>query len=397
MGGFNENMSFVQTQQTSPATSQYQSTTQFQGQSPGPVVTNQGPGSNQSTVPSPVPQHGTNVSNSQMAPSPAGYAPSPTSQIAPSPVGYSGRAPTNAGAPSPGSALNTPGNIGASPSPAGRTLQDDQMYLEKLKQLSKYIEPLRRMIARLDKDEERKKELSKMKHLLDILSDPNKRCSMDILLKCEQVLERLEFKVTASESSVATSNQSIVGPSKPPEQNICQPLIDAINYHIKSPLFNHTLQRTFGPAVAALNGPRTVIPSPLSKKRKHEEDNSEISNVLQGEIARLDQRFKIQLDPVQHQGSRTVHLICQLDDKNLPCVPPITIAVPENYPEKPPHCNTTKEEYDSTPFLQCIQKVLSSQLSNMPGKFSVTSLLDAWEMSVRQACSPKPSTMKECF
>ncbi|XP_067136209.1 mediator of RNA polymerase II transcription subunit 15-like, partial [Centruroides vittatus] len=33
MGGFNENMSFVQTQQTSPATSQYQSTTQFQGQS----------------------------------------------------------------------------------------------------------------------------------------------------------------------------------------------------------------------------------------------------------------------------------------------------------------------------------------------------------------------------
>ncbi|XP_023214388.1 mediator of RNA polymerase II transcription subunit 15-like isoform X1 [Centruroides sculpturatus] len=105
---------------------------------------------------------------------------------------------------------------------------------------------------------ERKKELSKMKHLLDILSDPNKRCSMDILLKCEQVLERLEFKVTASESSAATSNQSIVGPSKPPEQNICQPLIDAINYHIKSPLFNHTLQRTFGPAVAALNGPRTV-------------------------------------------------------------------------------------------------------------------------------------------
>lgn len=392
MGGFNESMSFVQTQQTSPATSQYQSTTQFQGQSPGPVVTNQGPGSNQSTVPSPVPQHGTNVSNSQMAPSPAGYAPSPTSQVAPSPVGYSGRVPANAGAPSPGSALNT-GNIGTSPSPAGRTPQDDQLYLEKLKQLSKYIEPLRRMIARIDKDEDRKKELSKMKNLLDILSDPNKRCSMEILLKCEQVLERLELRVAGSESSTSAPNQPIVGPSKPPEQNICQPLIDAINYHIKSPLFNHTLQRTFGPAVAALNGPRTVIPNPLSKKRKHEEDNSEISNVLQGEIARLDQRFKIQLDPVQHQGSRTVHLICQLDDKNLPCVPPITIAVPENYPDKPPHCNTTKEEYDSTPFLQCIQKVLSSQLSNMPGKFSVTSLLDAWEMSVRQACSPKPSTV----
>ena len=40
------------------------------------------------------------------------------------------------------------------PSPAsGRNPGEEQAYLDKLKQLSKYIEPLRRMINKIDKDE----------------------------------------------------------------------------------------------------------------------------------------------------------------------------------------------------------------------------------------------------
>ena len=38
-------------------------------------------------------------------------------------------------------------------SPAGATSLEDQQYMEKLKQLSKYIEPLRRMINKIDKNE----------------------------------------------------------------------------------------------------------------------------------------------------------------------------------------------------------------------------------------------------
>lgn len=38
-------------------------------------------------------------------------------------------------------------------SPAGPTSLEDQQYMEKLKQLSKYIEPLRRMINKIDKNE----------------------------------------------------------------------------------------------------------------------------------------------------------------------------------------------------------------------------------------------------
>lgn len=54
------------------------------------------------------------------------------------------------------------------------------------------------------------------------------------------------------------------------------------------------------------------MPTPPPKRKKIEDDSAEISDVLQGEIARLDQKFKVQLDPIQHMGSRTVNLICQL-------------------------------------------------------------------------------------
>lgn len=55
-------------------------------------------------------------------------------------------------------------------------------------------------------------------------------------------------------------------------------------------------------------------PSPPAKKQKTDTDKSDpvISNVLQGEIARLNHRFKVNLDPLFHTGSKTVHLICKL-------------------------------------------------------------------------------------
>lgn len=54
--------------------------------------------------------------------------------------------------PSPGSSLNTPGQPNQSP----MGMQDEQAYRDKVRQLSKYIEPLRKMIARMGNDGERK-------------------------------------------------------------------------------------------------------------------------------------------------------------------------------------------------------------------------------------------------
>lgn len=45
------------------------------------------------------------------------------------------------------------GNPHSVMSPAGANQSEDQLYMDKLKQLSKYIEPLRRMINKIDKNE----------------------------------------------------------------------------------------------------------------------------------------------------------------------------------------------------------------------------------------------------
>lgn len=50
--------------------------------------------------------------------------------------------------PSPSSSLNTPAGPGATPSPQ----QEDQAYKDKVRQLSKYTEPLRKMIAKMSSE-----------------------------------------------------------------------------------------------------------------------------------------------------------------------------------------------------------------------------------------------------
>ncbi|XP_054166402.1 mediator of RNA polymerase II transcription subunit 15-like [Oppia nitens] len=324
----------------------------------------------------------------QMMPSPSGYAPSP-SPINQSPHGGPHMRPVSSmSAASPQSiSLNTPANIMiASPGNAGAggRANEEQIYLEKLKNLQKYVEPLRKMIARIGQDESnRKKELDKTKNLLSILTDPSRRCPMTTLEKCEQFLEKMDFKIK-TETTVAPI---AVQQSHPPKlQDVCQPLLDAIAANIKKPLFNHTLQRTFGSAVAALtNNPYKHMSLP-SLKRKYEED-CDVSEVLQGEIARLDSRFKVQLDPLQHLGSKVIHLICKLDDKDLPCVPPIAIRVPDSYPDRPPQCSTDILEYSASTFFQDIQKKFDLNINRLPQSYSVTTLLNSWELSVRQAVS----------
>ncbi|RWS02807.1 hypothetical protein B4U79_13884 [Dinothrombium tinctorium] len=235
---------------------------------------------------------------------------------------------------------------------------------------------------------ERKKDLHKIKNLLEIVEDSSRRCPLETLLKCEQVLEKMEFKFLRSDSSaLTTQTQPTTGISKIQDHNIGQPLIDAVVNNIKKPFFNHTLHRTFGPAISALCTFNFKIPSPPVKRAKVE-SYCDVPDVLQGEIARLEQRFKVQMDPLQHPGSKAINLICRLDDKDLPCVPPISIYVPHGYPSKPPQCITDDdEEYQASPFLRQIQKTFSESINKLCANYSITVILHRWEMSVRQTCS----------
>lgn len=101
--------------------------------------------------------------------------------------------------------------------------------------------------------------------------------------------------------------------------------------------------------------------------------------------------LQVSLDPTQQAGSRSVQLLCVLDDRHLPCVPPVSLSVPEDYPHSPPRCHLAPHEYGATKFLSAVQAALESRVRKLPGRFSVSQLLDTWEMSVRQACAPTHS------
>ncbi|XP_034045862.1 mediator of RNA polymerase II transcription subunit 15-like isoform X2 [Thalassophryne amazonica] len=317
-----------------------------------------------------------NSASSGPTPSPGGFQPSPSPQPSQSPA--NARTPQNYGVPSPGP-LNTPGNPSSVMSPAGAVSLEDQQYMEKLKQLSKYIEPLRRMINKIDKNEDRKKDLSKMKSLLNILTDPSTRCPLKTLQKCEIALEKLK------------NDMAVPTPPPPPvatkQQYLCQPLLDAVMANIRSPVFNHSLHRTFAPAMTAIHGAPLVTTSSSSRKRKNEDDERQtIPNILQGEVARLDVKFLVNLDPSYCSNNGTVHLVCKLDDKNLPSVPPLQLSVPADYPEQSPYWADDGTQYDANGFLQTVHRNMTSKLLQLPDKHSVTELLNTWAQSVQQAC-----------
>ncbi|XP_014388631.1 PREDICTED: mediator of RNA polymerase II transcription subunit 15-like [Myotis brandtii] len=331
--------------------------------------------------PSPQPGQPSSQPNSNVssgpAPSPSSFLPSPSPQPSQGPV--TARTPQNFSVPSPGP-LNTPVNSSSVMSPAGSSQAEEQQYLDKLKQLSKYIEPLRRMINKIDKNEDRKKDLSMMKSLLEILTDPSKRCPLETLQKCEIALEELE-----NDMAVPTPPPPPGPPTK--QQSLCQPLLDAVLANIRSPVFNHSLHHTFVPAMRAIHGPPITAPVVCTRKRKLEEDEQQsIPNVLQREVARLDPKFLVNLDPSHCNDNGTVHLICKLDDKDLPSVPPLELSVPADYPAQSPLWIDRQWQYDASPFLQSVYRCMNSRLLKLPDKHSVTALLNTWAESIHQAC-----------
>ncbi|XP_014205272.1 mediator of RNA polymerase II transcription subunit 15 [Copidosoma floridanum] len=336
-------------------------------------------------------------SPSPSAPSPSGLGAPGSNQMVPSPALVPSPNPQHtmlgsqrsmAMAPSPSTSLNTPAGMigGAVPSP----LQDDQISQackEKIQKLRKFIDPLNKMIIKLTNEGYTEK-ISKVKKLLEILTNPSSVTKLDVLQKCEVVLEKMELK-----KYEATTGPQI--PSSLKEHYFLTPLLEVVNTILQNPVANHTLHRTFSPCVEALFGPEIKDLPPKPKRRKVEEPTSEIPDVLQGEIARLDQRFKVSLDPAQQSGSKCIQLICWLDDKHLPCVPPVLVIVPMDYPKVPPKCVLASHEY-ATPYLSAVQNALDARLAKFPKRFSISQLLDTWETSVRQACNPKASqVMKE--
>ncbi|XP_065357329.1 mediator of RNA polymerase II transcription subunit 15 [Calliphora vicina] len=274
---------------------------------------------------------------------------------------------------SPSAPLNTPGQVTQN-SPFNP--HEDQLYKEKYKQLTKYKETLKRMVAKFRNDGNNAESYTKMSKLLEILSNPMQRVPLETLLKCEKVLENMKISPFCGQTFGKSSN----------------PLMEVINTTLQSPIANHTLYRTFRPSLELLFGTDISAPSPPKRARIAENptvtSDIEIPHVLQGEIARLDQKFKVTLDPTSQNNIKSIKLICCLDDKKLPSVPPVNVNIPEDYPSASPECSLIEQDYSATAFLKAVQNALMSRIAKLPKLYSLSHLLDTWEMSVRQACSP---------
>ncbi|KAK4025394.1 hypothetical protein OUZ56_014467 [Daphnia magna] len=318
--------------------------------------------------------------------------PSPSMMNVPTPGG-GGMLHTPQGAGMGGMAMTGQGG-GMGASGAGT---EEQMYLEKVRQLSRFIEPLTRLIGRFGDDDSEK--LSKMKIMLDILSNPSKRMPMDTLLKCEAVLEKMDFKRSESGSVAPPSVASVpslgvavpTAKDNPPAATPLLSLLETIANQARSPYINHTLQRTFAPAVNSLIG--CDIAAPPAPKRRHfdsaDDDRAdELMDTIEREVANLYPRFKVDMDQMHLMGSQELHLICRLEDKYLPSVPALRIVVPRDYPRMAPFCDSQQPDYDVSSFTRAVLQGLSDRLRHMPHRYTVSQILNCWEMALRHACKP---------
>nr|XP_026308620.1 uncharacterized protein LOC113223367 [Piliocolobus tephrosceles] len=126
-------------------------------------------------------------------------------------------------------------------------------------------------------------------------------------------------------------------------QHLCQQLLDAILANIRSAVFSHSLRIHVSPdchprpthhvhpaGLGSVEGgrpalgrmcpvwsPRCLLTAPVVCTQKHRlEDDQQQStpSVLQGEVARLDPKCMINLDPSHCSNSGTVRLICTLGE-----------------------------------------------------------------------------------
>ena len=252
---------------------------------------------------------------------------------------------------------------------------------------------------------EDQEKLGKMNKLMDILSNPNKRMPMDTLLKCEAVLEKMNLDTTSQRPvpDQAGNDSKPIYPIPSPSASGINPLLDSviklISAHQKvagtpSPSalpLNHTLHRSFAP-LEAIYGPEISVPS-ISEIRKSStfypetESASDIPDVIQGEVAKLQSHFKVSLDPSQPAPNFSeIFTVCQLEDRDLPSVPPLNITIPRNYPESASPICGELVGYD-TPFLNKVKDALMARMAKLHHRHSLSQLLSAWEMSVRAACS----------
>merc|ERR1719285_881208 len=274
---------------------------------------------------------------------------------------------------------------------------DDQvLYLEKLKTLRKYIEPLSRIIYKKENEGRQnptninkiRNEIQKLRSLRDIILGKN-QVTLAILEKCEPVLRHIVPPDTTTNFDDERSR----------DQHMCQGLLDVVSSRIRNPNMNHTLNRTFGPVLEKLRPEHTVTPRRVFQagEVKSAPRPREIPSILQGEVAGLNKKFVARLDKSQSNTAGDVHIVVSISDLDLPPVKELKVTIPNGYPSIPPIIkneqsehekdNMEMSEYDEDEdFLKIQESFFEERLDSLgPDLVTLTQILSAWELSIRQA------------
>lgn len=115
---------------------------------------------------------------------------------------------------------------------------------------------------------------------------------------------------------------------------------------------------------------------------------AEVNHIVKCEVARLDRKFMVVFDSTTQQGSKVNKLVCSIADPCLPSVPHLHVYIPADYPTSSPTCTFLEHEINSTTFFVEVQEMFSLHLERLPSSYSISHLLDTWEMAIRHACSP---------
>jgi len=223
---------------------------------------------------------------------------------------------------------------------------------------------------------------SKMKKLLDILLNPNRQVSMEILLKCEVALKKME-----KQQEVGPSSQPGVPPAKDQVSPFFQ-IQEAILTTLKNGSASHTFLRTFRPSIEALTGQSAMVPDPFDEVEWPivEEAKPDLPPILRREIKVLGNRFPVTM---KNRGKQLpIQLNVSIGDPKLPRIPPLKLLIPCAYPDESPILIDFKKDYGSTSFLNSVAQAFKSRKVFLPARYTLYELLVMWEMSVRQMSNP---------
>ena len=275
--------------------------------------------------------------------------------------------------PSP-SAAATPGNPPSWGGPAQSPLDasEESAYAEKLKEIAKYIEPLRSLINNMPKDGEHAPKIKKLKQI-ELIFTNKKRVSLAFLTKCEQIVNALLSSDTA-------------GNQKP---TMLQTVTDHLVPLAGNPSLISAAHQCIQPVLNTLNMP-TVRPPKAPRKRRRsssdDEDCSLLPDALQMEIAHLWSRFSFDLDMTSKLDKSFFTISCRPKTPKMSSLPPLLIKVPACYPKRTPDYTLSYPDNDENMLLNCVKKnFLSRLLESSKGQFhSVTYILESWEQSLKE-------------